>query len=156
MRPSDQYAEDDEKQPDLPGDESKQPEKGHDLAHMTAPSKDQRLQALRPGNGQRNGKCANHGQELGRGSHLALDRERAQEQGHLRRAHLHRMPLAMEDDVATDPRDVGVLGAATVVASAQGSANTVEQTRPSEVGSDRKSTRLNSSHSQISYAVFCL
>src|SRR5256886_12129373 len=26
----------------------------------------------------------------------------------------------------------------------------------SEVGVDRKSTRLNSSHSQISYAVFCL
>src|SRR5688572_31608850 len=25
-----------------------------------------------------------------------------------------------------------------------------------EAGSDRKSTRLNSSHSQISYAVFCL
>src|SRR5256886_8891515 len=27
---------------------------------------------------------------------------------------------------------------------------------PGSVGSDRKSTRLNSSHSQISYAVFCL
>src|SRR5688572_32586048 len=27
---------------------------------------------------------------------------------------------------------------------------------PSVVGIDRKSTRLNSSHSQISYAVFCL
>src|SRR2546430_13041680 len=27
---------------------------------------------------------------------------------------------------------------------------------PSLVGVDRKSTRLNSSHSQISYAVFCL
>src|SRR3989442_8947504 len=40
------------------------------------------------------------------------------------------MSLAVEDDVATDPRDVGVLGAATVVASAQGSAKTVEQTRP--------------------------
>src|SRR2546430_9550289 len=26
----------------------------------------------------------------------------------------------------------------------------------SDVGTDRKSTRLNSSHSQISYAVFCL
>src|SRR2546427_3939342 len=26
----------------------------------------------------------------------------------------------------------------------------------SEAGTDRKSTRLNSSHSQISYAVFCL
>src|SRR2546430_13243600 len=28
--------------------------------------------------------------------------------------------------------------------------------RPVRVGGDRKSTRLNSSHSQISYAVFCL
>src|SRR2546430_8961872 len=28
--------------------------------------------------------------------------------------------------------------------------------RVSPVGEDRKSTRLNSSHSQISYAVFCL
>src|SRR5688572_32293758 len=28
--------------------------------------------------------------------------------------------------------------------------------RPLEPGRDRKSTRLNSSHSQISYAVFCL
>src|SRR5205085_11618022 len=28
--------------------------------------------------------------------------------------------------------------------------------RPAYAGSDRKSTRLNSSHSQISYAVFCL
>src|SRR5688572_32234233 len=28
--------------------------------------------------------------------------------------------------------------------------------RPPRTGSDRKSTRLNSSHSQISYAVFCL
>src|SRR5688572_31456092 len=28
--------------------------------------------------------------------------------------------------------------------------------RPSPNGQDRKSTRLNSSHSQISYAVFCL
>src|SRR2546430_9501609 len=27
---------------------------------------------------------------------------------------------------------------------------------PGEPGGDRKSTRLNSSHSQISYAVFCL
>src|SRR2546430_8698880 len=27
---------------------------------------------------------------------------------------------------------------------------------PEVIGSDRKSTRLNSSHSQISYAVFCL
>src|SRR2546430_17649194 len=30
------------------------------------------------------------------------------------------------------------------------------QRRPSASAADRKSTRLNSSHSQISYAVFCL
>src|SRR5688572_33335875 len=32
----------------------------------------------------------------------------------------------------------------------------VERLRAGEPGLDRKSTRLNSSHSQISYAVFCL
>src|SRR5688572_32540657 len=31
-----------------------------------------------------------------------------------------------------------------------------EKLAPSKEGLDRKSTRLNSSHSQISYAVFCL
>src|SRR5438270_3410925 len=31
-----------------------------------------------------------------------------------------------------------------------------ENEDPLQVGEDRKSTRLNSSHSQISYAVFCL
>src|SRR3989475_12303315 len=31
-----------------------------------------------------------------------------------------------------------------------------ETRRPNRAGADRKSTRLNSSHSQISYAVFCL
>src|SRR5688572_32607347 len=33
---------------------------------------------------------------------------------------------------------------------------TLAETDPSEGAQDRKSTRLNSSHSQISYAVFCL
>src|SRR2546430_8219459 len=32
----------------------------------------------------------------------------------------------------------------------------VEPPTPAQAWSDRKSTRLNSSHSQISYAVFCL
>src|SRR2546430_5560421 len=32
----------------------------------------------------------------------------------------------------------------------------VERPRFEQIGLDRKSTRLNSSHSQISYAVFCL
>src|SRR5688572_30918932 len=31
-----------------------------------------------------------------------------------------------------------------------------ESVEPDKLGVDRKSTRLNSSHSQISYAVFCL
>src|SRR2546430_6440796 len=37
----------------------------------------------------------------------------------------------------------------------RGPASEVEGSTP-RVGRDRKSTRLNSSHSQISYAVFCL
>src|SRR5256886_12111609 len=47
-----------------------------------------------------------------------------------------------------DQRDDG----ATLVRMAAGAATAAAI----ELGSDRKSTRLNSSHSQISYAVFCL
>jgi len=36
----------------------------------------------------------------------------------------------VEDDVSADPGDVGVLGAATIVAGAEGRADTVEQARP--------------------------
>jgi len=39
------------------------------------------------------------------------------------------MTLAMEQDVATRPRDKGLLGSAAVVASADGVANTVEEAR---------------------------
>jgi hypothetical protein len=53
----------------------------------------------------------------------------SEELGDLRRAHVDWMSLAVEEDVSTDPRDVRLLGAATVVAGAQGSANTVEETR---------------------------
>src|SRR5688572_32525990 len=38
----------------------------------------------------------------------------------------------------------------------RGRARGVRRPRPADVRPDRKSTRLNSSHSQISYAVFCL
>src|SRR3989449_5428049 len=36
------------------------------------------------------------------------------------------------------------------------SCHTVEGFKPAQFGVDRKSTRLNSSHGYISYAVFCL
>src|SRR2546430_9066586 len=41
-------------------------------------------------------------------------------------------------------------------AACKGSARFAERRCDSSFGEDRKSTRLNSSHSQISYAVFCL
>src|SRR2546430_16593344 len=41
------------------------------------------------------------------------------------------------------------------LASGQPALGSCAQPRPRQLG-DRKSTRLNSSHSQISYAVFCL
>src|SRR2546430_8567744 len=42
------------------------------------------------------------------------------------------------------------------VSSRRGSARGITGTRRAKPRRDRKSTRLNSSHSQISYAVFCL
>jgi hypothetical protein len=42
-------------------------------------------------------------------------------------AHLGRMPLAVEENVAADPSDVGLLGAATAVAEPIGLADLVEQ-----------------------------
>src|SRR2546427_8258230 len=43
-----------------------------------------------------------------------------------------------------------------VVSKADGERRRLEVNPETEVIADRKSTRLNSSHSQISYAVFCL
>jgi len=39
------------------------------------------------------------------------------------------MSLAVEEDVSADPRDVGLLGAATIVAGAQGCADAIEKGR---------------------------
>src|SRR2546430_6737864 len=49
---------------------------------------------------------------------------------------------------AVDPGDVGVAGLVD--------RHRREEPREGTATQDRKSTRLNSSHSQISYAVFCL
>src|SRR2546427_4991656 len=51
------------------------------------------------------------------------------------------------------------VGTATITATSEGKVGTVAVTVslvPVATVRDRKSTRLNSSHSQISYAVFCL
>src|SRR2546427_4343630 len=50
------------------------------------------------------------------------------------------------------PQDIARFGRIGVVASMQ----PIRPKRAMSWGRDRKSTRLNSSHSQISYAVFCL
>src|SRR2546430_12355415 len=48
------------------------------------------------------------------------------------------------------------LGLAIVAAIVHAHGGTAAVSNHSAGGADRKSTRLNSSHSQISYAVFCL
>src|SRR2546428_1818232 len=48
------------------------------------------------------------------------------------------------------------LGQPLVVFHDQDSHGAHHSSAPQKTGSDRKSTRLNSSHDQISYAVFCL
>src|SRR2546427_3210187 len=50
------------------------------------------------------------------------------------------------DDLVRDPREPDLVGERAQL----------EERRLGEEPADRKSTRLNSSHSQISYAVFCL
>src|SRR2546430_5970709 len=55
-----------------------------------------------------------------------------------------------------DRADLGGRGAALVVDVAEVLAQRGDGAAGGPVREDRKSTRLNSSHSQISYAVFCL
>src|SRR6266545_4170363 len=64
---------------------------------------------------------------LGRSGHLAVNRQKAQEARDLRRAHFHRVTLAVEQDVTPDPRDIRFFGPPAVMAAAQGSTHTVEQ-----------------------------
>src|SRR2546427_2029195 len=56
---------------------------------------------------------------------------------------------ATEQIMSCNPRPIVIVSSE----SKEGAASTL---RALELGADRKSTRLNSSHSQISYAVFCL
>jgi hypothetical protein len=64
---------------------------------------------------------------LGGGGNLPLNGERGQECGDFRGAHLRRMTLAVEEDVALDPVDIGLLGASAVVAGLDGVADAVEE-----------------------------
>ena len=60
---------------------------------------------------------------------MAIHGERGEEAGDLRGAHLGRVALVVEEDIALDPRDVSVFGPAAVMAGAEGSAHTIEEAR---------------------------
>src|SRR5207247_2851005 len=72
-------------------------------------------------------------------------------------ATFERVPLSATEDAAVTmrPRGPGVYELSPFPFGAQ-SAEYDFAGRPVEPGQDRKSTRLNSSHEWISYAVFCL
>ena len=69
-----------------------------------------------------------------RGGHLPVDRKRAQEASDLGRSHLGGVALGVEEDVASDPRDVGLPGAGAVAASAEGRRPPSERTAYESVG----------------------
>jgi len=71
---------------------------------------------------------------LGRGGDLPVDGQGAEEARDLGRRHLRGMALVVEEDVAPDPRDIRVLGAATVVTSAKSAADAIEQARLRRTG----------------------
>src|SRR5438309_5211882 len=55
------------------------------------------------------------------------------------------------------PKSFSTVGATSTIAGFSSAILKLEKSTPgTSRGSDRKSTRLNSSHSSISYAVFCL
>src|SRR2546427_3502242 len=108
-----------------------------------------RLKAL-PGNQHARAKAERAGRSIWLFLQDASDRE-------LRMADLERVP-----DLQIEPDQQGLLGQRTGVGEQrrQGILRGGPQLPVERVarlhGLDRKSTRLNSSHSQISYAVFCL
>src|SRR5205085_5255463 len=62
----------------------------------------------------------------------------------------------MRDPAGEEPaKDVGAVYRAEVLLTGKGVEKDFGPVHGSDVFGDRKSTRLNSSHSQISYAVFC-
>src|SRR2546425_8227382 len=64
---------------------------------------------------------------LGRRRDVSVDGQRAQESRQLRRAHLGRVTLAMKQDVASGPRDVGLFRPSAVVTGTHGVADPVEE-----------------------------
>src|SRR3712207_8688350 len=74
-------------------------------------------------------------------SYTTLFRSRQGGEDHARGAHGQVAPAPQEDHGGEDVGHV---------------VHDVVEERPVEEGEDRKSTRLNSSHANISYAVFCL
>src|SRR5262245_866562 len=66
---------------------------------------------------------------LRRCRYLSLDGERAEKLRDLRRPHLGGMALAVKQDVAADPRDVGFLGAATAVAQSVRLTHAIQEPR---------------------------
>src|SRR2546422_4822321 len=65
--------------------------------------------------------------------------------------------ISLEDDVAVTKRTLAAQDGPTIlVGHSYGGAVITEAGNHPNVSADRKSTRLNSSHGYISYAVFCL
>jgi len=71
---------------------------------------------------------------LRRGAHAALHREVREEGLDLGAAHVGRVALAVEQDEASDPADVGFFGAAAAMERAHRGVHTVEQPRRRGLG----------------------
>jgi hypothetical protein len=66
---------------------------------------------------------------LGRGADVALDGQVRQEAVDLGRAHLQRVPIAVEEDEAAHPGNVGLLGAQAAMAQPNGGAQPIQEFR---------------------------
>lgn len=64
---------------------------------------------------------------LRRGSHASINRQVTEESGYLGFPHFRRMALAVEEDVAFNPLDIGLLGAQAIMTNSKCIADLVQQ-----------------------------
>src|SRR3712207_7733161 len=72
------------------------------------------------------------------------------------RSHERQRQRDVDHEHAGEATEQPEIGEESVKGDGVGDARRQQRTEPQELRQDRKSTRLNSSHANISYAVFCL
>jgi hypothetical protein len=86
---------------------------------------------------------------LRRRADISVDGERREEAGRFVRTQLRRVTLAVNQDVSSDPSDVGLLRAATVVPEASRLTDGIQEPWRSELGDERPTAGASAEPSRV-------